>query len=255
MAPAAMPIERFTILCCRCERPILARKNWIGWEVECPHCHSLMSVPEPPANQRPVPAEAPRLGPRYCFNFPCPRCDCLLEANTGMTGRLGNCPTCAARFTIPGVYPRSGRPEKAILLENTEELPTPVHAFGASGAQAPQIIHTPDGLLFILCPFCQERNEIDADECASCGSPFTMEAAATVEKMSTRRWISYSITSGVIGVIACPLVIPSLLAIWWGGRAAMSIPVSRRAWLGLIGLFLGLISLAGSVGFWYWVLK
>ena len=255
MADAAPHIERFTILCCRCERPVLARRNWIGWEVECPHCHSLMSVPEKPADQRPVPANSPHLGPKYCFNFSCPRCDCLLEANTGMSGKLGNCPTCAARFTIPVVSVRSGRPAKAELVEATDELPTPVHAFGASGYEAPQIIKTADGQLLIQCSLCQTINEIDANTCSGCGAPFTMEAAATGEKISSQRWGRYSITTGVLGMIAFPLLIPSLLAMWWGGRAALSIPIARRGWLGLAGLFLGLISFCGGLAFWYWVLK
>lgn len=255
MAVKATPIERFTILCYRCDRPLLTRTRWIGWEVECPHCRSLMSVPEPSVDKHPIPATAPYLGPKFCFNFPCPRCACLLQANTGMTGKPADCPTCAARFMIPAVNPGTGRPEKAPLLERQDEPPTPVHAYGASGFQAPQIIRTADGLLEIQCSFCQAINEIDADNCSACGAPFTMEAAATIEKISTRRWVHYSITAGVLGAIGFPLLIPAALAMWWGARAAMTIPVSNRGWLGLIGLFLGIAGFGGGLVFWYVMLK
>jgi len=255
MADATQATERFTIICRRCDRSMLARAQWIGWEVYCPHCSSLLCVPEAPENDVPVLARGPYLGARYCFNFACPRCECLLETHTGMHGTPGTCPACAARFTIPYLHERTRRPLKAELIEGAAENPTPVHAYGASGAAAPRIVRMADDALAIQCPNCDLYNQIDADICENCRTPFTMEAVATVGKLHTERWVRYSITSGIISIIIFPTFIPGLLAAWWGARAAMSSGGMRRSLLGLIGLALGVISFAGGVVFWYWKLK
>jgi hypothetical protein len=247
--------EHFTILCLRCDRPVLARPAWVGWEVLCPHCYSPMRVPEMPSDERPVRAEGPDLSAKSCFNFACPRCDCLLEAHTGMSGRLATCPTCAARISVPFLRGRAGRPEPALLVDGEAEPPTPVHAYGASGHHAPQIVRGADGTSVIECPRCNAYNAIETDTCAACGTPFTIEAAATVGKIHRDRWASASLTLGVLSVLVFPAVIPGLAAAWLGARSAMFAGSRRRSVAGLVGLALGLLSLAGAVVFWYWKLK
>ncbi len=247
--------ESFTILCRRCDRPIIARAAWVGWEVQCPHCFSILRVPEVPADGRPVQADAPNLSARLCFNFACPRCDCLLESHTGMCGQLAICPTCAARFNVPYLRGKSGRPDKAVLIEGEAGYPTPVHAYGASGHRAPQIIRRDDGTSVIECPRCNAHNPIDADTCGACGAPFTMEAAATVGKMYRDRRASSSVTLGVVALILFFTIIPGLLATWQGLRSVMNTESSRRPVLGFIGLGMGVLSLAGGIAYWYWQLK
>jgi hypothetical protein len=247
--------ERFTILCLRCDRPLVARVSWVGWEVQCPHCCSPMRVPEAPGDGRPVRADGPDLSAKNRFNFPCPRCDCLLEAHTGMSGRLATCPTCAARLNVPFLRGKTGRPDRAVLIDGEAELPTPVHAYGASGHHAPQIIRRADGTCVIQCPRCNAHNPIDADTCDACGAPFTIEAAATVGKMHRDRRASSSLTLGVLAVLLFPTVIPGLAATWLGARSVMFAGSRRRSVVGFIGLGLGLLSLAGAVVFWYWKLK
>jgi hypothetical protein len=254
-APREQAVERFTILCRRCDRPVLARTSWVGWEVECPHCYSPMRVPEVPADGRPVQAEGPDLSAKNCFNFACPRCDCLLEAHTGMCGRLATCPTCAARLRVPFLHGRSGRPDKATLIDGEAEAPTPVHAYGASGHHAPQIVRCADGTSVIQCPRCDAYNPIDADTCEACRAPFTIEAAATVGKLYRDHWASSSVTLGVLAILLFPIMIPGLLAIWFGTRSVMFTGSGRRSILGFVGLGLGLLSLAGGIAFWYWKLK
>jgi DNA-directed RNA polymerase subunit RPC12/RpoP len=247
--------EHFTILCRRCDRPVLARTTWIGWEVQCPHCNSPMRVPEVSSDRRPVQAEGPDLSAKNCFNFACPRCECLLEAHTGMCGRPANCPTCAARFNVPFLHGRSGRPDRAVLIEGEAEDPTPVHAYGASGHQAPQIVTAADGTSVIECPRCEAYSPIDADICVACGAPFTIEAAATVGKLYRDHWASSSVTLGVVGILLFPTMVPGLLATWLGARSVMFTGSRRRPALGFVGLTLGLLSLAGGIAFWYWKLK
>ncbi|MFQ5806893.1 MAG: hypothetical protein ACE5I3_10630 [Phycisphaerae bacterium] len=248
-------IQRFTILCRRCDRAVLAREAWIGREVQCPHCYSLMRVPDVPADGRPVPAEGPNLSEKRCFNFACPRCDCLLEGHTGMSGRCGTCPTCAARFTVPYLQARSGRPQKATLVEGETEGPVPLHAYAASGHQAPQIVRRDDGTSVIACPRCNAHNPIDADTCAACGTPFTMEAAPTIGKLRRDSRASSSITLGVVALVVFPALIPGMLATWLGLRSVMFGGAARRSTLGFVGLTLGLLSLIAGVTFWYFKLK
>lgn len=248
-------VERFTILCCRCDRPVLARVAWVGWEVQCPHCYSPMRVPDVPADRQPVRADGPDLSAKNCFHFACPRCDCLLEAHTGMCGRLATCPTCAARFNVPFLRSRSGRPDRAVLIEGAAETPMPVHAYGASGHHAPQIVTCADGTSVIECPRCSAHSPIDADVCAACGTPFTIEAAATVGKLYRDRWATSSVTLGVLGVLLFPTLIPGLLATWFGTRSVMFAGSRRRSTLGFVGLGLGVLALAGGIAFWYWKLK
>ena len=99
--------SRFRVLCVGCEREILARDDWVGQEVRCPHCHTAMRVPQrPPGNRT---AHAIRLPPRDAttarFSFSCPRCDSLLESSFERIGepesppRTEQAPLPSARIT------------------------------------------------------------------------------------------------------------------------------------------------------------
>jgi len=247
--------ERFTILCRRCDRPVLVRLEWVGREVYCPFCQSLLRVPEEPADGRPVRATGPDLSARHIFNFPCPACGCLLEAHTGMSGHRGTCPTCGARFHVPFIQSRSGRPEKAELIEGAVDTPVPVHAYGASGHQAPQIVQGADGEPVIQCPRCNAHNAIDADVCLACGAPFTIEAATTMGTLHRDRQAAAALTFGFISVFLFFAIVPAAIAIWCGLRSAMYAGSNRRPLIALAGLLLGVLALAGGLTFWYFKLK
>lgn len=256
MAPAENgAIPRFTMICRLCDRPVIARESWVGEEVHCPHCESLLCVPPPSQDGRPVRALGPNLSARRCFNFACPACECLLEAHTGMSGHSAICPTCAARFEIPYVDGRSGRARKAVLTEPSAEPLAPVHAYGASGAHAPRFVTDNAGQTVIQCPHCNAHNEIDADTCLACGTPFTMESAPTVGKLRQRNRATWSITLGVIALPLFPFFIPGVLAVWLGLSSAVFADPMRRSSKGLVGLILGLLSLIGAGVFWYVRLK
>lgn len=244
------PAGTFKVACRHCERHMLARPDWIGREVECPFCHNVQKIPQPAASGAMTPkAESPTLAPSRAFNFPCPRCDCLLEAHTGMSRQLGRCPTCGARFTVPHVHPRSGHPHPAALVELDEDHPTPLHAYGASGEQAPEILRGPNGRPYIVCPGCRTNNPIEADRCVSCSTPFTLEAAPTARRSRDAASSSAAITFGVIGLLLFFTLLPSLLAIVFGIRG-LSAGVSSAGLGSLIGAGLGVLGVIGGVIFW-----
>lgn len=242
--------ERFTILCLRCERAILARAEWVGREVRCPHCSSVLRVPPRPPVPQIVRAEPPRLAPRRLFNFPCPRCACLLEASTGAGGDVGSCPTCAARFRIPTVDPLSGLPGPAELIDSERTDPTPLHAYAASGHQAPQIRRRADGVLEIKCPRCGSSNPIQADACASCSAPFTLESAATTARIQSEGLASAALVVGLLAIPTFFLVVPGLMAVVLGLACLWRGPTGVILRRGLAGLVLGLVSLAFGAALW-----
>lgn len=248
-------LTRFTLLCRRCDRPLTVRQEWVGREVRCPYCWSVMRVSSLPGRGRTVRAAEPSLAERRCFNFACPRCDCLLEAHTGMSGQPAQCPTCAARLRIPHLRGRLGLPEPAELLSAEAETPTPVHAYAASGQHAPRIVSGPDGTAVIECPRCAAHSPVDADTCTACGTPFTIEAASSVGQLRRDVRAGAAIALGIVGVVLCPTVLPAAAAVWLGLQSSLFAGPGRRSLLGLLGTGLGVAGLLGAAAFWYWALK
>lgn len=228
---------------------MLARREWIGRDVQCPYCRSTLRMPPPSEDGRPVCSLAPSIRAKRNFNFSCQRCGCLLEGHTGLSGQRGSCPTCAANFIVPFVDPQSGAPDAAQLLDETAETPTPMHAYAASGAQAPQIEQQSDGSLRIICPRCRVSNAIEADSCASCGAPFTMEATPTVHRLRTAGWGLASIILGLTSLPTCMLFVPGVLAIVFGLMALF--PGGRARWNASVGIALGVISILGGIFVWH----
>ncbi len=254
-AAEAQQCDRFVILCRLCDRPVLARRAWVGREVRCPHCATPLRVPKAPPDDRPVRADGPYLGARRGFYFPCPACGSVLEAHTGMCGHVATCPTCAARFEIPRLRRRSGKPAKAKLLEQGEDVSVPAHAYGASGLSAPQIVRLDTGASMIICPRCGTYNPVDADACASCDTPFTLEGAATEGGIRNERQASISLTFGLLALLFFPAGIFGLVAAGMGMRALMFNGPGKRSGIAWAGLGLGVASLIGAAVFWYWKLK
>ncbi|RMF79612.1 MAG: DUF4190 domain-containing protein [Planctomycetota bacterium] len=247
--------DRFTVLCIRCERQVVVREGWVGREVQCPYCSSVIRVPQRPAIDVPIRSDPPNMAPKKCFNFACPRCGTLLEAHTGMCSQHGSCPTCGARFIVPFLSRAGGRPEKARLLEGGVEAPTPVHAYAASGAQAPTLKRHPDGSISIVCPRCGSANEVDADVCHECRTPFTMEAAPTVGGLEGERLAIASVTLGVAGVVLFPLVLPGLIGAICGVLAWMKPSSTARKAQAMIGLVASILAVGGGVAFWVFTLR
>jgi len=240
----------FLTVCTRCDRPLTVRREWAGREVQCPHCASVLRVPPAPADERAVPAQAPGLRARFRFNFGCPRCRTLLEAHTGMCGQTASCPTCAARLVVPDVDPRTGLPREVALLDTNDQNPTPLHAYAASGDQAPQIHRLPDGQLVIECPRCQTRCPVDADSCPACAAPFTIDAAPTASSHATESWAATALVLGIVSLPLFFLLVPGGLAVLFGVLSLRSSGLHSPSRFALAGLILGIISLLAGALMW-----
>lgn len=231
--------------CYHCNRVVRAHMLMVDHEVKCPHCQSSMKVPPPRSDgERPI-GKRPSLAANRYFNFPCENCDSLLEGHTGLSGRSGTCPTCGVRFEIPYLNINSGQPTRAKLLDSEAQAadPTPVHAYAASGDQAPEIITGPDGTALIKCPRCNALNEVDAEHCVGCGTPFSLEGAPTGSSRSASTLAVIALVVGLLSIPGFYFVLPALLAIVLGLVAWNAARGKRRSTLALLGVMLGGVSL------------
>jgi len=243
----AGPGRQFKMTCRRCERPVIVALDWVGREVRCPHCDSVVRVPPPRPDEQPARSQMPSLVPRRNFNFPCGRCGTLLETSTGLSDQPGQCPTCGVHLIVPRLDPYTGRPLPAQILDTELQAPTPLHAYAASGTDAPKIVKRADGALAIRCPRCNANNAIDANACAACGSPFTLEAAATVTGI---RYDGRALAAIIVAVIALLLsftplaVLPAAISIVLGLLAVRdALGANRRPILAIVALALDIIAL------------
>lgn len=255
-APPRNPaFDKFTLLCVRCDRPMLVNGQWAQREVSCPHCESVNRVPTPPETDEPVRGKPPLMGGSYQFNFPCGRCDVLLEAHTGMSGNPARCPACGSRMIVPYIKRTNRLPEKAELLEEDNEPLNPVHAYAADGVAAPEFVSGEDGTTLIKCPRCSFLSDVDADACEQCETPFTLVAAQTRGEIDRDRRAMVSSVFGVIGFVAFPIFVPALIAVYLGAQSLLYVGYAERSHLGWIGLTLGVFGLVGGISFWYVALQ
>ncbi|MBK8916133.1 MAG: hypothetical protein IPM64_16320 [Phycisphaerales bacterium] len=249
---AAFTQPRFSISCVHCNRPITVRAEWVERDVRCPLCSGVVRVPEPGPPGVVVRGRRPPGGSDRAFNFACGRCRALLETNTGMCGQSGRCPTCAATFIVPHVDPDTGQPRGDAEVSPDGENPTPMHAYAASGSQAPQIGRAEDGSLFIECPRCGGRCDIDANACGECGVPFTIEAAPTARDSEVGGLAIASVVLGGISLASAVtgvLLICAMIALACGGLGLSRATRPRNTLLSALGLALGV---AGILLFIYW---
>src|SRR4051812_41005638 len=151
-------------------------------------------------------------GKRYGFN--CGYCSSRLEANESMAAQEGQCPTCGKSIVIP-ILDRYGRlidPHSGKIIKQD---PHPVHAYAAAGDRAPKIIRQSSGQN-IQCPRCSSMSPITANNCKSCGMPFTMEGTTLEAAGQSNGWCVASLVLGIIGTPAGCTVVAPLLAIIFG---------------------------------------
>lgn len=136
------------------------------------------------------------------FNFTCSMCGSVLEALLSQCGSSGRCPTCAAVFVIPQV----GRRAESAVVESGGGVvlpdPTPVHAYAAAGAKAPDIERLADGTCRIVCPRCSSKSGMESDFCPRCGFPFTMEGA---NRAAGGAGSGLAVTAFMVALICLPL--------------------------------------------------
>ncbi len=152
-------------------------------------------------------------GKRYGFN--CGYCSSRLEANEAMGGQDGQCPTCGNNITIP-ILDRYGRLIDPKTRQIIKQDPHPVHAYAAAGDRAPGLFRDGAGKQFIKCPRCAATSPVSANNCKSCGMPFTMEGTTLEAAGTSNGFCVASLVLGIIGMAAGCMFVPAILAIIFG---------------------------------------
>jgi DNA-directed RNA polymerase subunit RPC12/RpoP len=259
--------------CQVCRTSLSADDSQVGQLVRCPTCLSTLRVPAPAAavsvgagdDFAPPPPPPPQreyngfggpprsgAGKRYGFN--CGYCSSRLEATESMAAQEGQCPTCGNNITIP-ILDRYGRLIDPKTRQIIKQDPHPVHAYAAAGDRAPRIFRDDAGGQFIRCPRCNSTSPITANNCKSCGMPFTMEGTTLEAAGTSNGFCVASLVLGIIGLPAACAFIPSILAIIFGiigygqvSRAGEGGSGKGMAIAGMIcgglGLVIGLMALA-----------
>jgi len=236
--------------CPACNKAVTVGRELFGRVMACPHCARHFTVPNDGRSAILVasPSSNIPLGtPTYRFTFSCMRCASVLEARGEHCGTMGRCPTCGAVFTIPAVDPRTGRPSTDAHVDDDGQLPTPMHAYATAGTKAPKIIRTADGEGLIQCPRCDRNCPADANQCPTCGTPFTMDGADAVIHGSSQ---SNGLASAAITVSLLGFCIPYVGLVGAGlGLAAMrrsqEMGQARPGYgMAVAALVIGLISFA-----------
>lgn len=225
----------FTFQCQVCRTELSADDAQVGTLVRCPMCKAAIRVPaasrmaapqtvgaggggsSPPLQKSvTVPSHlSGRIGPGKRYGFNCGYCSSRLEATESMAAQEGQCPTCGNNITIP-ILDRYGRLIDPTTGKIIKQDPHPVHAYAAAGDRAPKILRLNDGGQAIECPRCKTLSPITANNCRSCGMPFTMEGT-TLEAAGTSNGLCVaSLVLGIIGIPASCIIVPSVLAIILG---------------------------------------
>lgn len=222
-----------TFQCQVCRTKLSADDSQVGSLVRCPLCKATLRVPTlepayaggegsaaaPPPLQKNiyVPSHLlPRSGGGKRYGFNCVYCSSRLEATESMAAQEGQCPTCGNTIVIP-ILDRYGRLIDPITKEILKQDPHPVHAYAAAGDRAPKILRMIDGSQTIECPRCASMSPISANNCKSCGMPFTMEGTTLEAAGTSNGYCVASLVLGIIGIPAfCLLGIPGILAIILG---------------------------------------
>src|SRR4030081_1438007 len=219
--------------CHVCRTKLSAEEAQAGQLVRCPTCLTTLRVPagaplpaaavavgagaETSSIRRPgsqwIMAGARSGGKRYGFN--CGYCSSRLEATESMGAQEGQCPTCGNNITIP-ILDRYGRLIDPKTRQIIKQDPHPVHAYAAAGERAPRILRRGDGSQNIQCPRCSSVSPITANNCKSCGMPFTMEGTTLEAAGTSNGFCVASLVLGIIGLPAFCTGITPILAIIFG---------------------------------------
>jgi DNA-directed RNA polymerase subunit RPC12/RpoP/TM2 domain-containing membrane protein YozV len=205
--------------CQLCNRLLEADENQTGTLVRCPQCMGTSRVPAP-GNTTAAPSPErissstqwliTRPGRKY--GFPCPYCSSPLEATESIAAQEGTCPTCGSNITIP-ILDQQNRLIDPKTRKIIKQDPHPVHAYAAAGERAPRIVRRDDGGQWIQCSRCGSVAPVTANNCKSCGMPFTMEGTTVEAAGGTDGFCVAALVLGIVGLVGfCTIIIP-LLAI------------------------------------------
>ncbi|HET6248818.1 MAG TPA: DUF4190 domain-containing protein [Tepidisphaeraceae bacterium] len=269
-------------VCHVCRTSLSAEESQAGQLVRCPTCLTTLRVPAaqsqpamaggagrgyvPPAPNFQglgggisgpnfqglggMPSSRPG-GKRYGFN--CGYCSSRLEATESMGAQDGQCPTCGNNITIP-ILDRYGRLIDPKTRQIIKQDPHPVHAYAAAGERAPGLFRDGEGKQYIKCPRCSATSPITANNCKTCGMPFTMEGT-TLEAAGTSN--GFCVASLVLGIIGLPgfcILLPGLLAVIFGiigfNQVNKSGVEGGGKGMAIAGMICGTIS---CIGFLFWL--
>lgn len=203
-----------TFQCHVCRTHLNAEDAQAGGMVRCPNCLTALHVPQqaPGESIAQLPPGMAPSGKRYGFN--CPYCASRLEAGESMAAQEGQCPTCGSTITIP-ILDRYGRLIDPKTRKIVKPPPHPVHAYAAAGARAPTIIRDDKGTQRIRCPRCSADSPITANNCRSCGMPFTMEGATSHSSDSANGFCVAALVLGILSIPGfCTIILPALAIIF-----------------------------------------
>lgn len=191
--------------CPCCGLSFAPREPILGGVAVCPHCTTRVIVDRALVEAARWRAGSAAPGPvgGSRFTFTCQRCDSILEAFSDQCGKQGRCPTCGGVFVIPQIDALTGLARGPAVVSGDDQLPTPMHAYATAGAKAPQIQRRPDGSQVIVCPRCGRAMPVEANLCAGCGLPFTIEGAEHSARPG-HAGNSPATISLVLGVFAIP---------------------------------------------------
>lgn len=219
--------------CTVCRSPLQAEDEQADQLVRCPRCRTAIRVParqtvsagaaaesamrgksRPPAAPPPPSTVASRsAGKRYGFN--CAHCSSRLEATEAQAAQEGSCPTCGNTITIP-ILDRYGRLIDPHTRQVIKQDPHPVHAYAAAGDRAPRIVRRENDGQYIICPRCAAQSAITANNCKSCGMPFTMEGTTLEASGNSNGLCVAALVVGIISIPGACAVFPPALAIILG---------------------------------------
>lgn len=211
--------------CNNCRALLCAEEGQVGQLVQCPSCSTTLHVPgmdskdvsmavaPPPAVPPRAQDLAPRIGGRR-YGFNCGYCSSRLEATEAMAAQEGQCPTCGNQIVIP-ILDRYGRLIDPKTQEIIKQDPHPVHAYAAAGERAPKIVRRTTGEQVIKCPRCGATSPVSANNCKSCGLPFTIEGTTVAAAGASNGYAVASLVLGIIGIPAgCSVLLPVLAVVF-----------------------------------------
>lgn len=178
----------------------------------------------------------------------------MLAGDADTTGVTGRCPTCGADVTVPAIDPRTGIPLLRSRSNHRDACEGTLHAYAASGRQAPQIVQSETGESLIACPNCGGLSDVTVDRCTHCRHPFTLEgvSAVALQSFSSDQTLSVMLGAAALLTIWCFVgVIPAVIGIAhgvWTIRRARALPTTPTLWGCYAGILLSMGALvAGAV--------
>lgn len=238
------------IVCPSCEHSFPLPPERTGAEVTCPQCDRRFDVElEGRYEHAPIVDRPTRNPSPVRFTFACTGCGSILEATQSLCGHSGRCPTCGGVIIIPDFDPLTGLKSRPPRAASDGQLPTPMHAYASAGSRAPKIKRLPDGSAVIVCPRCAHEMPVEADLCAACGNPFTIEGATSTARLApgSNRCAEWSLFMGVLAVPTFCLPLIGVAAVCTGivgvRRAHRMGPAAPGRMMSITGMILGLVSI------------